>query len=60
MVLREMYTIWKNAGCPRQDKLSNMKNRGKARFKGAMRVIRSNEVALRTEFLAQKLLCKND
>ena len=48
--------MWKNAGCPRQGPLSDMKNRAKARFKGAMRFIRNNEDALRKE----SLLCKND
>ena len=37
-----------------------MKNRAKARFKGAMRCIRCNEDALRKDSLAKKLLCKND
>ena len=37
-----------------------MKNRAKARFKGAMRFIRSHEDSLRKDFLAKKLLCKND
>ena len=37
-----------------------MKNRAKARFKGAMRFIRSNEDSLRKDSLANKLLCKND
>ena len=57
---RETYIMWKNAGSPRQGPLSDMKNRAKARFKGAMRFIRSNEDALRKESLAKKLLCKND
>ena len=37
-----------------------MKNRAKARFKGAMRFIRSHENSLRKDSLAKKLLCKND
>ena len=37
-----------------------MKNRAKARFKGAMRLIRCNEDALRKDSLAKTLLCKND
>ena len=57
---RETYTMWKNAGRLRQGPLSDMKNRAKARFKGAMRFIRSNEDALRKESLAKMLLCKND
>ena len=57
---RETYTMWKNAGSPRQGPLYDMKNRAKARFKGAMTFIRSNEDALRKESLAKKLLCKND
>ena len=57
---RETYTMWKNAGSLRQGPLSDMKNRATARFKGAMRFIRSNEDALRKESLAKKLLCKND
>ena len=36
-----------------------MKNRAKARFKGAMRFIRSHEDSLRKDSLAKKLLCKN-
>ena len=52
--------MWKNAGSPMQGPLSDMKNRAKARFKGAMRFIRSNEDALRKESLAKKLLYKND
>ena len=55
---RETYIMWKNAGSPKQGSLSDMKNRAKARFKGAMRFIRSNEGALRKESLAKKLLCK--
>ena len=51
---RETYTMWKNAGSPRQGPLSDMKNRAKARFKDAMRFIRSNEDALRKESLAKK------
>ena len=52
-----------NAGSPRQGPLSDMQNRAKARFKGAMRFIRSNEDALRKKSLAKKLLtvlCIND
>ena len=37
-----------------------MKNRAKARFKGAVRFIRCNEDALRKDSLANKLLCKSD
>ena len=51
---RETYIMWENAGCPRQGPLSDMKNRAKARFKGAMRFIRSKEDALRKEPLAKK------
>ena len=57
---RETYALWKNEGSPRQGLLFEMKNRAKARFKGAMRFIRRNEDALRKESLAKKLLCKND
>ena len=56
---RETYTMWKNAASPRQGRPSDMKNRAKARSKGAMRCIRSNEDAVRMESLAKKL-CKND
>ena len=56
---REKYTMWINASSPRQCQLFDMKNRAKARFKGAMRFIRSNEDALRKESLTKKLLCKN-
>ena len=45
---------------PRQGELFDMKNRAKARFKGAMRFIRSHEDSLRKDSLAKKLLCKND
>ena len=55
-----LYALWKNAGSPRQGLLFEMKNRAKARFKGAMRFIRRNENSLRKESLAKKLLCKND
>ena len=41
------YTIWKRLDL------------AKARFKGAMIFIRSNEDAVRMESLAKKLLCKN-
>ena len=57
---RETYALWKHEGSPRQGLLFEMKNRPKARFKGAMRFIRRNEDALRKESLAKKLLCKND
>ena len=40
--------------------LFDMKNRAKATFKGAMRLIRNNEDILGKESLAKKLLCKND
>ena len=46
---RETYTMWKSAGSSRQGPLSDMKNRAKTRFKGAMRYTRSNEDALRKE-----------
>ena len=46
---RETYALWKNEGSPRQSLLFEMKNRTKARFKGAMRFIRRNEDALRKE-----------
>ena len=58
--LEKHYALWKNEGSPRQGLLFEMKNRSKARFKGAMRFIRRNEDALRKESLAKKLLCKND
>ena len=35
---RETYALWKNEGSPRQGLLFEMKNRAKARFKGAMRM----------------------
>ena len=57
---RDLYFMWKDSGSPRQGELFNMKNRAKARFKGAMRFIRCNEDALRKDSLAKKLLCKND
>ena len=37
-----------------------MTNRAKARCQGAMRFIRSHEDSLRKDYLANKLLCKND
>ena len=40
--------------------LFDMKNRTKARFKGAMRFIRYNEDTLKKDSLARKLLSKND
>ena len=46
-------------GSSRQDMLFDMKNRAKARFKGAMKFIRNNEDIRRKESLAKKLLCKN-
>ena len=47
-------------GNVRQGLLLKMENRGKARFKGAMRFIRIKEDAPRNELLSKKLLCKND
>ena len=60
MICLEKHALWKNEGSPRQGLLFAMKNRAKARFKGAMRFIGRNEDALRKETLAKKLLCKND
>ena len=51
---RDLYFMWKDSGSPRQGELVNMKNRAKARFKGAMRFIRCNEDALRKDSLAKK------
>ena len=45
---------WKDSGSPRQGELFDMKNRAKARFKGAMRFIRSHEDSLRKDSLAKK------
>ena len=45
---------------PRQGMLFDMKNRTKARFKGAMRFIKNNEDTLKKDSLAGKLLSKND
>ena len=59
-ISRETYVLWTNEESPRQGLLFEMKNRAKARFKGAMRFIRRNEDAFRKESLAQKLLCKHD
>ena len=50
--------MWKNVSSPRQGPLSDMKNRAKTRFKGAMRVIRNIEDLLRKESIVKKLLCK--
>ena len=55
---RDVYFPWKDSGSPRQGELFDMKNRAKARFKGAMRFIRSHEDSLRKDSLAKKLLCK--
>ena len=54
---RDLYFMWKDSGSPRQGELFNMKNRAKARFKGAMRFIRCNEDALRKDSLAEKNYC---
>ena len=43
-----------------QGMLFDMKNRTKARFKGAMRFIKNNEDTLKKDSLARKLLSKND
>ena len=51
---RDLYFMWKDSGSPMQGELFNMKNRAKARFKGAMRFIRCNEDALRKDSLAKK------
>ena len=56
----DVYFLWKDSGSPRQGELFDMKNRAQARFKGAMRFIRSHEDLLRKDSLAKKLLCKND
>ena len=57
---RDVYFLWKDSGSLRQGELFDMKNRAKARFKGAMRFIRSHEDSLRKDSLAKKLLYKND
>ena len=54
---RDLFFMWKDSGSPRQGELFNMKNRAKARFKGAMRFIRCNEDALRKDSLAKKNCC---
>ena len=56
---RDLYFMWTDSGCTRQGERFNMKNRAKARLKGAMRFIRCNEDAPRKDSLAKKLLCKN-
>ena len=48
------YFMWKDSGSPRQGELFNMKNRAKARFKGAMKFIRCNKDARRKDSLAKK------
>ena len=54
---RDLYFMWKDSGSPRQGELFNMKNRAKARIKGAMRFIRCNEDALRKDSLAKENCC---
>ena len=42
-ISRDAYFLWRDSGSPRQGMLFDMKNRTKARFKGAMRFIKNNE-----------------
>ena len=60
MICLEKHALWTNERSPRQGLLFEMKNRAKARFKGAMRFIRRNEDAFRNESFAKKLLCINN
>ena len=55
---RDVYFLWKDSGSPRQGELIDMKNRAKARFKGAMRFIRSHEDSLRKYSLAKHFYVK--
>ena len=59
-ISRDAYFLWRDSGSPRQGMLFDMKNRTKARFKGAMRFIKNNEDTLKKDSLARKLLSKND
>ena len=52
----ERHIFFAKTGSPRQGMLFDMKNRAKARFKGAMKFIRNNEDILRKELLAKKLV----
>ena len=56
----DAYFLWRDSGSPRQGMLFDVKNRTKARFKGAMRFIKNNEDTLKKDSLARKLLSKND
>ena len=55
---RDIYFLWNDSGSPRQGELFDMKNRAKARFKGAMRFIRSHEDSLRKDSLAKNFYVK--
>ena len=59
-ISRDAYFLWRDSGSPRQGMLFDMKNRTKARFKGAMRFIKNNKDTLKKDSLARKLLSKND
>ena len=48
--------MWGNAGKPRQGYLFELRRTSKARFKFALRYIKSNEASLRKESLASKLV----
>ena len=56
---REVYLEWLANGKPRNGQLFGLKNRTRARFKGALRFIKSHENALRKESLAKKMLNKS-
>ena len=51
-ISRDAYFLWRDSGSPRQGMLFDMKNRTKARFKGAMRFIKNNEDTLKKDSLA--------
>ena len=56
---REVYLEWLSKGKPRQGQLFELKNKMRARFKGALRFIKSNEEALKRESLAKELYNMN-
>ena len=53
-ISRDAYFLWRDSGSPRQGMLFDMKNRTKARFKGAMRFIKNNEDTPKKGFSSEK------
>ena len=52
---RDAFSLWRDAGQPRQGPLHELHKKTKARFKYALRFITKNEKQLRKEALAKKL-----